>query len=397
VAGGGAGVTPRRPLAVVASTIPVTISTFHRELLRQLGAAGYEILVVSSPGPELDAVQADLGVRVAALAMRREISPRADARALRRWLRLLRRERPALVVAATPKASLLGLVAARVTRVPRRAYYLGGLRVEGEGGGRRAVLAAAEWLTASCAHVVVANSPSLAAAAQRLRVVSPGKLRVIRPASSHGVDATYFVPRQPDSALGARLGLVDGVPVLGFVGRVTADKGVGALVAALRVLRTDEHRVQLLVLGAQNERDSAAWVARLQDEADVVLTGHVADVRPYLALMDLHVLPSRREGFPNVVLEAGAMEVPTVTTRATGAVDSVRDGETGVLVDVDAPDQLAAAVATLLDDAALRRRMGVAARAWVVRDFPPQRVVASFVGHILGPEATTPRLRSLDG
>jgi glycosyltransferase involved in cell wall biosynthesis len=165
---------------------------------------------------------------------------------------------------------------------------------------------------------------------------------------------------------------------------VTADKGVGALTDALRLLRSRGRTVQLLVLGSQDEADSSEWVARLRAEADVVLTGHVADVRPYLALMDVHVLPSRREGFPNVVLEAGAMGVPTVTTRATGAVDSVRDGETGLLVDVDAPEQLADALERLLDDPELRTRLGIVAREWVVRDFQPERVVASFVRHILG-------------
>jgi glycosyltransferase involved in cell wall biosynthesis len=386
----------RRRLVVVASTIPVTVSTFHRELLRQLGDAGYEILVVSSPGTELDGLARDLGVRVAAVPMTRAIDPRPDAAALRRWVRLLRRERPALVVTATPKASLLGLVAARATRVPRRVYYLGGLRAEGETGARRALLSAAERVTAACAHVVVVNSPSLAVAARRLHVTAPHKLRVIRPASSHGVDTTYFVPRQRDPSFRAALGVAEDVPVVGFVGRVTADKGVGTLVEALRLLRSRGRRVQLLILGGQDERDSSGWVARLGAEADVVLTGHVADVRPYVALMDAHLLPSRREGFPNVVLEAAAMGVPTVTTRATGAVDAVRDQETGLLVDVDAPDQLAAAVERLLDDAELRRRLGTAAREWVVRDFQPRRVVASFVGHILDTEAGAACIRSVD-
>jgi glycosyltransferase involved in cell wall biosynthesis len=127
-----------------------------------------------------------------------------------------------------------------------------------------------------------------------------------------------------------------------------------------------------------------------------VLTGHVDDVRPYLSLVDVHVLPSRREGFPNVVLEAAAMAIPTVTTRATGAVDSVRDGETGLLVDVDAPDRLASALETLLADAELRHRLGAAAREWVVRDFQPELVVASFVGHVLGRDGAVGREGSDD-
>lgn len=384
---GGATVRLRRErthTAVVASTIPVTVHTFHRELLRQLGEAGYTVLVVSSPGPELDLLAATPGVRVAPVLMSRQIAPAADARALRRWIALLRQERPALVVTTTPKASLLGMLAARLTRVPRRVYYIGGLRLEGERGRRRELLTVMERTTASSAGVVVVNSPSLAREVLAHKLTRRSKLRVIEPASSHGVDSEHFTPREPDAALRDRLGLVEGAPVLGFVGRVTADKGIGALVGALRLLRDRGRPVQLLVVGSQDEQDSQEWVDRLGREASVVLTGQVADIRPYVALMDVHVLPSRREGFPNAVLETGAMGVPSVTTRATGAVDSVRDGETGLLVDVDNPAQLADAVGWLLADPGLASRLGAAAREVAVRDFQPQAVVASFVGHILG-------------
>ncbi len=377
----------RPRVAVVTSTIPVTVHAFHRELLRQLGEAGFEVLVVSSPGPELDLLAATPGVRVAAIPMSRDIDARADSGALRKWVRLLRNERPALVVTATPKASLLGMVAARLTGVPRRAYYVGGLRLEGEHGRRRRLLAATERLTSASAHVVIANSPSLAREVLAHRLTRVSKLRVIKPASSHGVDTERFAPRARDAELRARLGLVDDLPVVGFVGRVTADKGVGALLSALHLLRQRAVAVQLLVLGAQNESDSAGWVSRLRGESRVVLAGHVDDIRPYVALMDVHVLPSRREGFPNVVLETGAMGVPTVTMRATGAIDSVRDGETGLLVDVDDARQLADAVGRLLADPGLAHRLGAAAREVSVRDFQPAEVVASFVGHILGTRA----------
>lgn len=371
-------------MAVLASTVPVTIHTFHRELVRQLGDEGYQVVVVSSPEPELELLAAMPGVRTVALRMTREISPTADVRALREWVRLLRAERPALVLTATPKASLLGMLAARATRVPRRVHYLGGLRLEGERGMSRRILRLTERLTTACAHVVVVNSPSLARAVLAHRIIRPAKLRTIHPASSHGVDAEHFVPREVDPLLRDALGLVPSMPVVGFVGRVTADKGVGALVEALRLLHERQVEVQLLVLGSSAERDSQRWVPRLLEHARVVLTGHVDDIRPYVALMDVHVLPSHREGFPNVVLETAAMQVPTVTTRATGAVDSVVDGETGLLVDVDDAAALAAAVEELVADPARRGRMGVAARERIVREFQPEVVVASFVDHILG-------------
>lgn len=369
-----------KPVAVVASTVPVTLYAFHQELLRQVGEAGHDVLVVSSPGEHLDRLAA-LGHRTVAIPMVRELSPLADAAALREWIALLRRERPSLVITATPKASLLGQLAARATGVGDRLYYVGGLRFEGDRGWRRALLKATERLTGACATDVVVNSPSLEALSRQTKVFPSRKLRATVPASSHGVDSEHFAPAPADEELRTSLGLDLGVPTLVFIGRLTRDKGVDALTGALTTLQAHGIPVQLVVVGSLEEGDSTARADDLRATGTpVVFTGHVDDVRPYALLADIHVLPSLREGFPNVVLEAAALGVPTITTDATGCVDSVRDGETGLVVPAGDGDALADAIERLVADPALRRRMAADARDEVVQRFQPTAIVASLLG-----------------
>jgi glycosyltransferase involved in cell wall biosynthesis len=370
----------RKPVAVVTATIPITIAGFGREIIRQIQAQGYDVCVVSSPDQELEKVRDEMGVRVRALRMTREISPLADLVALVSWLLVCLAERPSLMVSVTPKASLLSLLAARTTRVERRLYCLVGLRLEGEQGRRRRLLSFMEKVTSWASTEVVANSPSLAARYAELQLASQRKLRQTRPGSDHGVDTGYFSPRPPDLNLAGVLGVDRSVPVIGLVGRLTRDKGVETLIDAMGLLQADGIACQLLVVGAQNEPDSAAFLSTLRSMGDrVIAIGAVDDVRPYFALMDVHVLPSLREGFPNVVLEASAMGLPTVATDATGAIDSVKDGVTGLTVKTRDPRGLANAITTVLSDPALAARFGAEARRWVVADFQPDSVVRTLL------------------
>lgn len=378
----------QRPRAVVASTVPVTLNSFHRELIRQVGLT-HDVHVICSPGPDLDDLARDLGVTPHALPMTREISPKRDVTALRHWVKLLKTIHPEVIVTATPKASLLGQLAARATGVPKRLYYCGGLRLEGETGRRRQLLTAVERLTGSAATAVVVNSSSLAARSHHLRLYRPSKLFATVPASSHGVDSEHFAPRPPDTLLRAELGLEPDVPVLGFVGRLTHDKGIDTLIAGVEELATRGVEVQLLVVGPQDEPDSHKYVNDLRAlNSHVVSAGRQRDVRPYFSLMDIHVLPSHREGFPNVVLEAAAMAVPTVTTRATGCVDSVQDRVTGRLHDVGDSVGFADAVHDMLN-VEKRDSYSRAARAWVTDAFEPAAVVES----LLAPLALSRQLR----
>ncbi len=367
--------------AVFASTVPVTILKFHLNTVRVLGTRGYgDVRLVSSPGPDLDEAAVRSGAQGHALPMSRSLSPSADAVALVRWIALLAAFRPGLVIAGTPKCALLALVAARLTRVPRRVYMCGGLRLEGESGWRRRLLASMERLAMAAATEVVVNSRSLHDEVVAARLVTPSKLRQTLPGSSHGVDSAHFAPAEGRVELASALGLDGTVPVLGFVGRLTRDKGVETLVDAATRLHERGIPFRLLVVGPQDEPDSREWAHRLEASGvPLVMAGPVADPVDHYRLMSLLLLPSRREGFPNVVLEAAASGVPTVTTDATGCRDAVVDGVTGRIVAVDDAPALADAVEALLADPVLRAGMAAKARATAVEQFSPDAIAAQIV------------------
>jgi lipopolysaccharide/colanic/teichoic acid biosynthesis glycosyltransferase len=217
----------------------------------------------------------------------------------------------------------------------------------------------------------------LRARAVELGVVGGDKAVVLRKGSG-GVDVRRFSAGRRASvetgALRARLGIASDAPVVGFVGRFVRDKGIRQLVEAFERLRRERPGLRLLLVGDFEEGDPIEQEARRAIEASgaMVRTGFVADTAPYYALMDVLALPTFREGFPGVPLEAQASGVPVVTTTATGAVDSVVDDETGLLVPVGDSGALAGAIARLLDDPQLRLRMGQAGRERMERDFCPE-------------------------
>ncbi|HSL82788.1 MAG TPA: glycosyltransferase family 4 protein [Thermoanaerobaculia bacterium] len=365
-------------------THPMTARLLLRGRLRHLTAAGFDVVLVTSPGPDLEGLAEAEGVEVVTLPMAREVAPLCDVLALLRLAALLRRLRPDVVDAATPKAGLLGMLAARLARVPVRIYTLRGLRLETATGVKRRILSGAERLACSSAHRVLCVSESLRRRAIELGLVPEAKAVVPGAGSSNGVDVERFEAAAADRdrvrALRAELGLPEGAPVIGFVGRFTRDKGIAELVAAFDRVGEELPEARLLLLGDFEEGDPVPpeISRRLRTDPRVVLAGFVPDTAPYYPLMDVLALPSFREGFPNAPLEAAAAGVPTVGSRATGVVDAVLDGETGSLVPVGDAEALAEALLGYLGDAGLRRRHGAAARARAQRQFRREEVWAAW-------------------
>ena len=158
--------------------------------------------------------------------------------------------------------------------------------------------------------------------------------------------------------------------MIGFVGRVVRDKGIVELVAACRELRRRDARMHLMIVGIEDETaippDAAA---ALEADPRIHWKGGDWNTPPLYAAMDIVVLPTYREGFPNVPLEAAAMELPTVATRIAGCTDAIEDGVTGLLVPPRDAMALAAALRRYIESAELRRRHGRAARERVARMF----------------------------
>ena len=344
--------------------------------LRALRGAGFHVTLVSSPGKLLDQIAASEGIDSIPIPMRREIAPIADLIALLRIWRLIGRLKPHLVEFGTPKAGLLGLTAAALRGVPRRVYLLRGLRLETSRGWKRKVLIAAERVACSFAHVVLCNSVSLRSKALELGLAPKEKLAVLGGGSSIGVDMERFSPGT--SKLRSRLEWREDTPVIGFVERLTEDKGLPELIEGFEQILKVEPEARLLLVGWFDQSEdavSAGLRSRIQNHSRIHCTGFVENTAPYYRAMDVMVLPTWREGFPNVVLEAQSSGIPVVATFATGSRDSVVPEVTGLLIPPGYPEAISEAVLKLLRNPERRQKMGKAARAWVLEHDTDRRVL----------------------
>jgi glycosyltransferase involved in cell wall biosynthesis len=381
---------------VVGITSPQTCLNLTGRL-SSLREAGFRVTLVSSPGELLESTAIAQGVEAVAIPMEREVAPLADLVSLLRLWKLLRRLKPDMTEFSTPKAGLLGTLAAALAGVPRRVYMLRGLKLEGSRGLKRRILWIAERLASACAHVVLCNSASLRAEALTLGVAPAAKLQLLGLGSSNGVDVERFSPG-PDE-MREWLGISRTSLVLGFVGRLTRDKGLPELIEAFEAILKAEPATRLLLVGwfdGSEDAPSAELRARISEHPKIYCTGFVSDTAPYYRAMDMLVLPTWREGFPNAVLEAAATGIPVITTISTGSRDAVVPEVTGLLIPPGYPEAISEAALKLLRDPKLRRRMGEAARAWILENFVDKRVLGlthAYYTSLLAPAAAREALQ----
>lgn len=358
----------QKRLALVVSVPWMTL--IFRGQVAELQQAGFRVTVICGPGPETADMEAE-GAEVKTVSIEREIAIFKDLRALWRLWRIFRGIRPDIVNVGSPKGGLLGGLAARLAGVPHRIYTLHGLRLETAKGWKRGLLILMERVACRNVQYVRCVSPSLQQQAIMLRLARPEQTYVVAAGSANGVDLEHFkrTPLRMAEAqqLRQKLAIPASSLVIGFVGRFTRDKGIPELYAAFRRLRNSFPDFRLLLVGDFEDGDPVPRAVRdaIISEQDIVVTGMVPDTAPYYALMDVLVLPTYREGLGTVSIEAQAAGVPVVTTRVTGAVDSIVDGITGLLVPPADEQALAGALRKLLAHAESRRRMGQAGAAWV--------------------------------
>lgn len=368
----------RAPRVLHIATVPISLIFFrgHRQHLRD---RGFDVHVASSPGDMLDEVAAEEGLSVHPIPMSRGINPAADLASLFRLWRLMRRLRPDIVQSHSPKAGLLGTLAARWAGVPAIMLGVFGLPQMTRSGWSRSLLDATTRLSCAAADLVWSDSHSMRRHLVDQRLCRGEKLIVLGHGSVAGVDsAITFNPllysQDERQALRVEYGIPRDARVVGFVGRIAEDKGMHELADAWKQLRNRFENLQLLLVGPCEERNPL-WPAderSLRADPRVHFAGMRRDVARHLAVCDVFVNPSYREGFGVANIEASAMELPVVSTRIPGCVDSVEDGVTGTLVPVRNVPALIAAIEAYLLDPSLRERHGRAGRERVVRDFQPQ-------------------------
>jgi glycosyltransferase involved in cell wall biosynthesis len=363
---------------VHVATDPTSLS-FLRGQVGYMRERGFAIHAIASPGEYLQTFSAAEGVPVSAVPMARRITPLADLASLAGLVRELRRIRPHVVHSHTPKGGLLGMIAAWIARVPVRVYHMRGLPMLAASGWRGALLRITERVSSLLAHRTLCVSPSVRDVAVAAGLAPAAKLRVLANGSGNGVDAAgRFDPaRLPEGTradVRSRLGVPADAVLVGYVGRLVCDKGIVELAEAWRAVSARRPGTHLLLIGPYEPQDPVPEPVRAQLASDPTahLLGMNWDTPPYYAAMDVLVLPTYREGFPNVVLEASAMSLPVVATAVPGCVDAVVPGETGTLVPVRDPAALATAILRYAEDPALRARHGAAGRRRVLEKFAPR-------------------------
>ena len=372
-------VPSNRPPYIPHIVVGITSSQTCLNLTGRLSAlreAGFRVTLVSSPGELLDQTAQREGVEAVAVPIKRTIALWADLVSLVRLWWLLTVRQPDLTEFSTPKAGLLGSIASLLAGVPRRVYLLRGLKLESSRGLKRRILLITEKVAACCSHVVLCNSVSMRSEVLALGIAPANKLNVLGDGSSNGVDLTRFSPGPSDVL--QRLRISADARIVGFVGRLTADKGVPELIEAFDAILKRVPEAHLLLVGwfdaAEDALDQSVR-KRIEANTRIHCTGFTADAAAYYRVMDLMVLPTWREGFPNAVLEAAATGVPVVTTLCTGSRDSVVPEVTGLLIPPGYPEAISEAVLKILLDKELRLRMGAAARRWVLEHYTNDRVL----------------------
>jgi glycosyltransferase involved in cell wall biosynthesis len=362
---------------VHVTTVPMTL-LFVAGQVRAMTRRGFAVSAVSSPGEELDAFGEREGASVFGVEMARQITPLQDLRSIWRMYRYFRRIRPDIVHAHTPKAGLLATIAGSLANVPVRIYHIHGLPCLTATGLRRTLLRWSERTACALATRVLCVSASVREVAVAERLCRSNKIAVLLNGSANGVDAVgEFDPRRWRAvrmSTRTSLGIPAEAPVIGFVGRIVTDKGIRELHNAWKKLSKESPDLHLLIVGFCEPHDplptSIAEV--LFSDPRVHVTGRQCQVSPYYAAMDIVVLPSYREGFPVVPLEAAAMELPVIATRVPGCQDAVVDGVTGTLVAVKDSAALAEAIRRYLHDESLCAAHGAAARQRALAEFRPE-------------------------
>ncbi|MDS3909490.1 MULTISPECIES: glycosyltransferase family 4 protein [Staphylococcus] len=349
-------------LVTVSKSIPLM-----KGQIEYLRNKGLDVHVVSSEGPEQNTYSSDI---THVVNMEREISLKNDLKSLMNMIRLFKKEKPHIVNSGTPKAGLIGTLAAFITRRPVRIYTVRGLRLETVTGLKYKILYAMEKLAMFCATDIIAISESLKDKIVELGLEKKEHIKVLGHGSSNGINLDNFTKDKTIIPYELKEKLADHF-VIGYVGRIVKDKGIHEIIEAFKIIQKNYNKVKLLIVGPIEKDDSISEedYQYLQNNLNIIMTGHVNDTVNYYNHMDVLVFPTYREGFGNVSIEAQAVEVPVIVNNVTGAKDTLINNVTGYLVEKGNYNQIAQKLEFLIDNPAIKKQLGINGRENVESKF----------------------------
>jgi len=343
-------------------------------------ANGFKVVIVSAPGEEISMLAKKENAGLITVPFTKKISPLTDLLQLFHIIRIIRREKPDIINAGNPKSGFLIMLACLLTGFRHTIFTLHGLLSDNKKGLLRGIITLTEKISCSIPRMVVVVSHSLRAHAIQRKILDPAKAVVIAKGSSNGIDLSLFSKTgellNQAKELKKKFGLTDKNIVIGFIGRLSKDKGIDLLFSAFNVLASKYPALRLVIAGPliPEHPFSSRYLEQLYHDEKVIYLGKQLDIRPVYGMIDMLILPSYREGFPNVLIEAAAMELPVVATDIAGCKDAVLQHSSGELFEKGNAGQLAALVGKLIDNPDLRRQYGSAGRAFVEENFAGEKI-----------------------
>jgi glycosyltransferase involved in cell wall biosynthesis len=341
---------------------------------------GYEMHVACSPSEHLRQFVSQKNLGVLEVNILRKFKISEDVKALIKLVKYIKKNQIDIVIGHTPKGGLLAMLAAFICGVKNRIYFRHGLMFETSIGVKRRFLMFIERLTGYLANKVVCVSPSVLKKSVVFNLNKKNNALMLNRGSCNGIDTHIkFNPNLTDKvvveSLRKRYGISKNEFVVGFIGRLVNDKGVPELIEAWKSVKAKLPSSILLLVGPFEERDQIKEDYRtiIDEDPTVVHIDLVENTAPYYALMDVFILPSYREGLPTVTLEASSMELPVITTRSTGCVDSIDPGITGIFVDIN-PESIESGITHYYNERDIAKANGKQGRVFVVENFEQERI-----------------------
>lgn len=360
------------------TTLPISMEKLLENQLEFM-KSHFEITAIAcseSEGTNLEEYGKKVGMKTFSIEFTRSITPFQDIKTLLKLYKFLKKEKPQIIHSHTPKAGMVSMIAAKLARVPIRIHTVAGLPLEEATGMKKVLLKSIEKITYAAATRVLPNSNGLKNKLLEFNLCSEKKMKIIGKGSSNGINTTYFDPEkiaaEDINNLKKELGFKGDETILIYIGRLVKDKGVNELITTFDAISRTNKNCRLLLLGYyEQDRDPLEdkTIQLIKQNPSIIELGFIKDIRPYLLLSSFLVFPSYREGFPNVVLQAAAMQLPAIVTDINGCNEIIQNNYNGLIIPKKNPEALKEAILYLIDNKTVLEKMKLSTRNFIQENF----------------------------